>query len=719
MSMDTRGRRREVIIPGQEREKHACKFCRQRKIKCDRSKPICRTCQLQSQECVYSHAPKPRPSSAIIKAIQKEKRDVEQLLLRLKSVTAEERDSLLNAIDTTNVEGQIQPIIPQDKTFASPVNQTVGFSAKTSPSHIEHDETGELDQFSSDDEVNTAPFVSIDDQGQVGIFGPTSALHDDTRPSQHNHGFSQGGSSELIANATLQRQREYELQFHTDFDGIPTDLALHLLDLHWNRQHHTFLLTYRPTFTRDLMSDGPYYSKFLLNAIFATASKYSDRRSVRDDPSDPRTAGGRFFRRCDELLDAKSGMEKSSIPTIVGLLLLGSTYIGRGEISKGWIHTGLATRMVYDLGLHLDIRNPDVKAEDVEIRRRVYWGAFICDKLQSLYMGRPISMHMRDSNVSLKFMDTMEELELWSPYIDPQYQTSPQPYAPRPIHSVSTFRQFCLLAKLMSRVLNRFYYVGARASNAQASLQSLDEGLLSWNENLPNYLICQPWSMDSAIASRVVTPNVMLLHTTYHSLLILLHRPFISDGHLRSVSEPGASWKRCSEAAFGITSIIERWNKTYTMRRAPYLLGYAAYVACTIHVRNAALPNGVQSWAMLMATLSILDELAVAIPGISGVTKIIRNLMHVNGVSGNSGSFPGASDSASSLLDIDAIARMFPSSPYYQPTRPQSPSAHVELNAGAFGIPNFDPSLADSGWNDLLTGFWIPHAAGFDTMNSS
>lgn len=512
-------------------------------------------------------------------------------------------------------------------------NQVPGTSPQTtSPSRRHRHEAEEFDQFSSDDEADTAPFVSIDDQGQVGIFGPTSALHDNTRPSQKKQPLPHEGSNELIANAILQRQREYDLQYHSNLDGVPTELALHLLDLHWNRQHHTFLLTYRPAFTRDLMNNGPYYSKFLLNAIFATASKYSERVSVRDDPSDPHTAGGRFFRRCKELLDT----ERSSIPTIVGLLLLGSTYIGRGEISKGWIHTGLATRMVYDLGLHLDIRKPDVKPEDVEIRRRVYWGAFICDKLQSLYMGRPVAMQMRDSNVSLKFMDTMEELELWSPYIDPQSPTSPRPYSPRPIHSLSTFRQFCLLAKLMTRVLNRFYYVGARASNAQASLQSLDEGLLSWYENLPNYLTCQPWSVNAPIANQVATPNVMLLHVTYHSLLILLHRPFISDGHLRSVSEPGASWKRCSEAAFSITSIIEKWNKMYTIRRAPYLLGYAACVACTIHVRNAALPNGVQSWAMLMATLSILDELAVAIPGISGVIEIIRNLMHVNGVSENS-----------------------------------------------------------------------------------
>lgn len=29
-------------------------------------------------------------------------------------------------------------------------------------------------------------------------------------------------------------------------DGVPPDLAVHLLALHWNRQHFAFLITYRP-----------------------------------------------------------------------------------------------------------------------------------------------------------------------------------------------------------------------------------------------------------------------------------------------------------------------------------------------------------------------------------------------------------------------------------------------------------------------------------------
>ena len=145
--------------------------------------------------------------------------------------------------------------------------------------------------------------------------------------------------------------------------------------------------------------------------------KFSGRVEVRDDPSRPETAGRRFFIRCEQMLG--EALNVSSIPTIVGLLLLGSTFNARGLASKGWLYTGYALRMVYDLGLHLDCKEVGGNAEEIEIRRRVFWGAFVCDKLQSLYLGRPVTIQLRDAHVSLEFMDTLEEQELWTPYIDP------------------------------------------------------------------------------------------------------------------------------------------------------------------------------------------------------------------------------------------------------------------------------------------------------------
>ena len=582
----------------------------------------------------------------MIKAIESDKNRIEQLLILVKNADPEKRDALLKNITINEGSVHIQndqlefpeySEVSQGKRNEG-TNVATRVSQPSKVSNMHKDEAEEFDQDLTADVLDTSPFVSVDEQGHIGIFGPTSGFHNNTRTSPKLGSSSQEGHSELIANAVVQRQKEYELIRHTDFDGVPAELAIHLLDIHWNRQHHSFLLTYRPAFTKDLMNGGPYYSRFLLNAIFAAGAKYSDRIELRDDPADPQTAGDCYLRRCKQLLTEDSLLEQSTISTIVGLLLLGSACISRGEISKGWIHTGLATRMAYDLGLHLDVRKPGLKPEDVEIRRRVFWGAFISDKLQSLYMGRPVAIQLRDSQVSIELLDTMEELELWSPYVDPKIPTTSS-LAPIPIYSITTFQQLCLLSKLMTRIINRFYFVGAMASDAQASLQVLDRALVSWYAHLPPALTFQPWSADLAIGGKVVTPNIMILHSTYHSLVILLHRPFISDGHLRSKSPPADSWKTCSTAASNITSVISRWKEVYTLRRAPYLIGYAAYVACTIHVRNAALQAGEKSHVMLLSTLGMLMEVAAINPGLLGTEKLIRNLMRVNGV----GEIPGNS----------------------------------------------------------------------------
>ncbi|RFU26049.1 hypothetical protein B7463_g10288, partial [Scytalidium lignicola] len=652
-----------------------------------------------------------KPSSALIKAIESDKKKIEQLLILVKNADPERREALLEEIAIN--QGSVQ--IPNDQllflkysdiSYRGSNNEDRNATSSTSQlskvsNNIRKDEAEEFDQDLSADMLDTSPFVSVDEQGHIGIFGPSSGFHNNTNTSQKLGSSPQGVRSELIANAVIQRQKEYELMRHGDFDGVPAELAIHLLDIHWNRQHHSFLLTYRPAFTKDLMNGGPYYSRFLLNAIFAAAAKYSDRVELRDDPADPRTAGDSYLRRCKQLLTEDLIFEQSTIPTIVGLLLLGSACVSRGEISKGWIYTGLATRMAYDLGLHLDVQKPSLRPEDMEIRRRVFWGTFISDKLQSLYMGRPVSIQLRDSQVSIELLDTMEELELWSPYVDTKLPTATQgSFEPIPIYSISTFQQLCLLSKLMTRIINRFYFIGAQASDAQASLQVLDRALVSWYKNLPSSLTFQPWSSDWSIASKAVTPNIMILH----------------NGHLRSKSPPADSWKTCSMAASNITSVISRWKEIYTLRRAPYLIGYTAYVACTIHVRNAALQAGEKSHIMLLTTLGMLKELTTTNPGLQGTEKLIRNLMRVNGVGEIPAPSPSRSVDTLFTLDVGAIVRMFPdplaqSQSQDQYIDPQLQSRHDAGGSSAHGYNANNPALFEqmaneSGWNDFLTGFW-------------
>lgn len=653
------------------------------------TRPVCKACDVRGRQCEYSDQPsKPRPSKALIRAAEREARVLEQLIVKLKGCPSDQREELLASIDIVNGRVKLNAVqndpAPDLAISSRPVSLGRGSTlAQQHGSSEGHHNVGDEDSDSDDagmDEHEVSQYLSLDENGHISALGPTSALHN---PVQISHSKSQSAkhlANQLFVNATLQRQFESSIWSFNDIDGVPIELATHLHDLHWNRQHHGFLLTYRPAYMRDLVSGGLHWSKFLSNAIFASASKYSTRPEVRDDPLDPCTSGGRFMRRCDALLAEESPLEVSSIPTVIGLMLLGTTYFSRGEVSKGWKYCGLAIRMVFDLGLHLDCERPGLSPEDVEISRRVFWGVFVLDKLQSLYLGRPVSIQLRDAHVSCTFMDTLEENEPWTPYIDPyspQQHHSQQVFAPTPVHSVTCFQQLCSLSKIMTKIVTSLYVAGARVRNASRKLEQLDHALKDWRAKLQTHLVFEPVLDAGGKASYMLAPNIILLNTTYQAIIILLHRPFISNNTLHQGSPLKQSWDKCTKAARSITNILTAYRTAYTLRGAPYLASYACYVACTIHVRNAVVEQrradelsanartGTAT-SMLERTLGMLDELAESSPCATRASRIIMQLMELNKLPQRTVTDLSQSQlqdiSPDTIADVDTIMKMFPPS---------------------------------------------------------
>lgn len=102
-------------------------------------------------------------------------------------------------------------------------------------------------------------------------------------------------------------------------------------------------------FMRDMACGGPYFSKLLLNALFFSVSKFSDRPEVREvQDNDVDMAGATFLRRVKQLLG--DALDQSSIPTIQAMLLLSTSLFSMGKYSACWQYLGIALRMIFDLG---------------------------------------------------------------------------------------------------------------------------------------------------------------------------------------------------------------------------------------------------------------------------------------------------------------------------------------------------------------------------------
>lgn len=348
--------------------------------------------------------------------------------------------------------------------------------------------------------------------GLSGIINPTRrALHKEniSKVSRRGEVAVSSSKARLISNAILQKQRESRLfrqpQLLIDLDGCEPELARHLIDLHFNRHHCSYLITYRPAILDSIATGGPWVNKLLLNSIYYNSSLYSDRLRLRSSQSDPESVGSRFYDRfCQLLVEA---MGKPSIPSAVALLLTSATLVAQGKVSAGWTLSGTAYRMIIDLGCHmmLAVDYQEVGSQssaqmlqkdiDYEMRKRLYWGAYTTDVTQSLFLGRQCSFATTEARVPLQLLDTFEELEEWKPYVDPTETGQLQPpYNPQPTYAISNFTSCVKLMQIGALVSDLYGIstVGYRTEVVLEKKNNIETQLENWVRSQPEHLVFDP-----------------------------------------------------------------------------------------------------------------------------------------------------------------------------------------------------------------------------------
>ncbi|EXJ68399.1 uncharacterized protein A1O5_08191 [Cladophialophora psammophila CBS 110553] len=478
--------------------------------------------------------------------------------------------------------------------------------------------------------------------------------------------------SQLVAHAALQRHREvahlYERRF--DFDGLNPEMAIHFFDLHWNRPHLSYLITYRPAVMDSLANNGPYINKLLLNAIYFASATYSERSiALRRDKDDPQTVAAQFLDRFRECLQDE-GIETPSVPSICGLILMGTALVSIGKTSQGWVYCGIAYRMVIDLGCHLEKssrssigNNSQLTALDIEIRKRVFWTAYVNDKVQSLYLGRPCCLQVSESEVSKRLLDTYEETEPWKPYIDPLYASSATSkllaeYVPRPTYAISTFKAVVDLAEIAEMLISSIYAVSSLKMSEEERVRAfkrIGEALERWERKLPPHLAVEE--------DHPAPPHQLTMHTTYYALRILLLRPFFPGGHLypteitvvpssgaTSIFSVANSTKApqtpqspvdffttarldCYSAALSIRSLVTSYRRAFTLGRAPIRLSYCILNAVMVFMQDAQ-KNGDPSRNMkeIRDCYEALKETTPANLGLRKPLRIMKGLVRYLGL---------------------------------------------------------------------------------------
>ncbi|KAJ5170248.1 transcriptional regulator family: Fungal Specific TF [Penicillium coprophilum] len=392
--------------------------------------------------------------------------------------------------------------------------------------------------------------------GKARFYGPTSTFNLADAPVSTN----------------TQTHRSLDYLDDTDWDRqVPLSLEDHLLTLYFTWQDPSFHVVDRELFEKGKTAwyrkaETPFYSEALCYAMCSLGAAFE----TRYHPSFvtfPKSLGEFFGDRAKELLEIE--LDSPCVATVQALVILSSHEIGVGSDTRGWLYSGMALRLAFDLALHIDlspyVARGSVTAADAELRRTVFWAAYMVDHLVGFYLGRPFYTNMEDVTVKKPNNDVdHREPCKWTPY------ASPIPFDDNSelldcMGAVS--QQEVTLCELMAPC---GYFLYGTSGIPRALLQQLNENnvakLLNWKAQLPSYL-----QINLNDHTSPYLPHVLLLHMQYYQNLIYTHRPWMSKGYLQPQPPkgPGSSHARemCINSAISIAKILVLYETRYTLRR--------------------------------------------------------------------------------------------------------------------------------------------------------
>ncbi|OGM50324.1 hypothetical protein ABOM_001034 [Aspergillus bombycis] len=575
-----------------------CANCRVRKTRCDGTQPGCKTCEVYGVECRYEKAP---PMSQIL-AMAKRLQETEQTIAELRVALHEAREANL-AQHTFPIERHI-PNSP---------------SVDTSFDNASHAEASSTTQVAS--ESDTAPEsvllsdLSLDENGKLCYYGPTSAVHAPPPAESTNVNDSHSSMSDarsLLTSAALESRtwEEFALGNAAIQTDIPRQMISKLLQIHWTWIAPMFNWVYRPAFMRDMAISGPCYSPFLVVVMCAHAARFDDHQ-------------------ISELLISRARLllgteihNPSSIPTAQGLLQLSARELAWGSISQAWLYSGMAFRMVSDLGLHHSTTKiatlGHLTAEDLEIRRRLFWSCYFWDKAISLFLGRMPILQELPFDRCPELLDDSAENDLWAPYYGDQIspdKAPPAEYPPMKSHLVSSFQNVCKLAVILNDIILQLYSRRGNI-NMDEALNRIQERLDHWREQSPVHLRYDPDNLPQVCPP----PHIITQNLLYYTTIILLHRPFyyIPTHHAA-----------CRAASDSIEKLLLLFERSFGFTRITYLMSYCIYTGASVLMQDVK-KGDFDAQVKIQTFLQALRQGTTACPVVQRSLHIITNSLRAD-----------------------------------------------------------------------------------------
>ena len=412
--------------------------------------------------------------------------------------------------------------------------------------------------------LSTRGHLSFDQiSGRLRYYGPTVNSHiyaelevDDAKSSRE----------------MMEQTRRAEKVIRT----LPLETHDYLMGLFWQHYNGVLHVVHEGAFNEDREAGrGQFYSGFLHICILAMGYRFADKSR----PDMQRIAlpdrESTLQREAKYMLDLE--LERpGGIPSVAALLILGDSEVGVGRDNVGWMYAGMAMRLCYDIGLHLDSRQSGMSEREIDIRKMTLWACVIYDRYWSLFLGRPLTIKTADLEIS-SLANQFERLGTCKPAGAEKslntriYEALIDLMVSRTEISFTlghyTLRYKCIFGHKLSCASLEQEIAGKIVENSdhrrhlvdtahgQTPDQSAYFRMAALDREIHNWAARLPSDLRYTEENRANAPfSFYLLHQQYHAVLILLHRPFAryDDPSNQESEEVSALDSHFSRASRGI-----------------------------------------------------------------------------------------------------------------------------------------------------------------------
>ncbi|CAB4409088.1 unnamed protein product [Rhizophagus irregularis] len=505
-----------------------CDNCKQRKVKCDKERPVCGTCRKSKRDCTYdfsASSKRGRPKTEVeilaeqiedIQSVQFQQLDHMESLLEM-AVMKNGGTAITSSNTNDNMGGNMNFAIQNgavDENFmASGVYNWNNFYESSPPPSLNQNLSEETLQFSTQlaaslpkpKQPETVPVT--DSMSYTANFGLPIQDPVDQLADKFDNSLKIYESTRYVGTGSLLMlsdggEEQIIPQYPDDLSSVESYLKVlpkpenveSLIDIYYKRVYRHFPHLKKKV-VLDCIKDLSRPQHFLLlNSIFFAASPFHPDVSMRD---------GRIYHQRALALLQNHCLQTPHVLTVISLFIIG---LHTRKMGSAWIFHGMASKMTFELGLHRKIKNQQINMNDEvkEMRDMAFWGCFIAETWVSACYGRPSAIDEATCDVDLLPIPS-----------DPEPDDETRLHIAWVLH-INLLRIFAQVRKYL---YGRAKIAGSRREENQ--FRFLDAALGRWFYTLPHWLKFEEMAQD--VQGSLLGTIGGEMHTLFWTVLILLH----------------------------------------------------------------------------------------------------------------------------------------------------------------------------------------------------